>query len=54
MTRCSTLSRRTRTTVRFPSTGRASITANRGDALRPRSHSSIAFPHTGCRLEINS
>src|SRR6516165_649495 len=34
ITRCSILSRRTRMTLRFPSTGRVSITATRAGALR--------------------
>jgi hypothetical protein len=42
ITRCSILSRRTRMTLRFPSTGRASITATRAGALRRRSQLSMA------------
>jgi hypothetical protein len=44
ITRCSILSRRTRMTLRFPSTGRDSITATRAGALRRRS-----LPHSECR-----
>ena len=50
ITRCSILSRRTRMTLRFPSTGRVSITATRAGALRRRSQLSMCFlPHSECR-----
>jgi hypothetical protein len=44
ITRCSILSRRTRMTLRFPSTGRDSITATRAGALRRRSQLSMYHP----------
>ncbi len=42
--RCSILSQRTRMTLRFPSTGRDSITATRAGALRRRSQLSMYHP----------